>query len=463
MKTKSFIISMGVAALLFASCSNDDNLVSSTGGNSTEPAVVEGEPTYVSFSIKSGEAKDTRASEAPSAGDDQINGNVILLIFNAQSKVLEEKFTIASTAVTNQTFLITSGNKRIFAFANLTANSGLTAVDALEPKVATVDAMLELMASTGTGLGQTNTSVPMSTVDDGQSVVVNNGIEQGNAAADNHIDLVLYRMLSRAKLVLGTGVTADKFVASGFTANNIAKATYLVQHAVGGVVKSPLYEKTWGTSITTADFMDEETFAGTPNTLNKLYYLTENTSPSFLKGAATHFILKGTFIPGRIIIGGTFNVATQSLVNDYKNNPTVADCTEYCYITESPRADVVPVGEYYLNATILNDAIDAYNAGMTDVTKHVNHADVKYKEYKSGSYYRINLGKGDAGNTVFGVERNKSYTVTVNTVTGPGFNKPDGDDGAEGKPTDPIDQKTYLDVSITVKGWDEVGQGADIN
>ena len=78
MKTKSFIFSMGVAALLFAACSNDDNLATGTGGNGIEPTVVEGEPTYVSLTVKSGEVKNSRAAEAPTTGDDQITGDVTL-------------------------------------------------------------------------------------------------------------------------------------------------------------------------------------------------------------------------------------------------------------------------------------------------------------------------------------------------------------------------------------------------
>lgn len=466
MKTKSFIFSMGVAALLFAACSNDDNLATGTGGNGIEPTVVEGEPTYVSLTVKSGEVKNSRAAEAPTTGDDQITGDVTLLIFNYQTKVLEEKFTVASTDMTNKTFLITSGQKRIYAFANLTASSGQAGVAALEPKVATVDDMLNLVASTGTALGQTATNVPMSSIDDGRPKTVNNGIEEGNASTDNHIDLVLLRMLSRAKLVLKAGVDT-KFKASGFTANNIAKSSYLVQHAVGDVVKSPLYEKTWGAGITDADFMTKETFydgatAKTVNSLDQFYYLTENTSPSFLKGAATHFILKGVYIPGRIITGGTFNVATQNLTFTYNNTPNEGDCAEYCYVTESPNAAVIPTGEFFLNHDILTQAIEAYNNGV-DVSKRITASDVKFNEYSTGSYYRINLGEGEGGATVFGVKRNTSYTVTVNSVTGPGFNTPDGSMGAEGDPTAPIDQKTYLDVTISVKAWTEATQGSDIN
>lgn len=467
MRNKKFIFSMGVAALLFAACSNEDNLVTGAGGSGV-PSVIEGEPTYASFTIKSGEAKNSRAAEAPATGDDQIGGDVTLLVFNYQTKVLEDKFTITNQPGVgyNGTFLMTSGKKSIYAFANLTVASGQTQINGLTPKVSTVDDLLALTTGTvGTSLGQTNTNVPMSNVNDGLAKDVANGVTQGNAATHNHIDLTLLRMLSRAKLILKTGIT--NFVASGFTANNIAQSTYLVQHAVGGVVKSPLYEKTWGAGISDADFMAKETFytgatANTVNQLNKFYYLTENTSPSFLKGAATHFIIKGVFIPARITTGGHFDVATQTLKFDYNLAPTVADCAAYCYVTESPNAAVIPAGEYFLNSTILNDAIDAYNANVT-IDKQINHADVKYNEYTKGSYYRINLGEGNAGSTVFGVKRNNSYTVTINSISGPGFNTPDGSNGAEGDPTTPIDQKTYLDVTIKVAPWTEVSQGADIN
>lgn len=467
MRNKKFIFSMGLAALLFAACSNDDDLATGAGGSGV-PSVVEGEPTYAFFTVKSGEAKNSRAAEAPETGDDQIAGDVTLLVFNYQTKVLEDKFTITDQSGVgyNGTFLMTSGKKSIYAFANLTAASGQTQINGLTPKVSTVDDLLSLTTGeAGTSLGQTNVNVPMSNINDGLAKDVANGIEQGNAAADNHIELTLLRMLSRAKLVLKAGVT--NFTVSGFTANNIAKSTYLVQRALGGVVKSPLYEKNWGAGITAADFMAKETFytGATPNTvnqLNKLYYLTENTSPSFLKGAATHFIVKGIYVPGRIIRSEIFDVATQTLKPNYGATPTQADCAAYCYVTASPNVAVIPTGEFFLNKTVLNAAIALYN-GNVGADKQLDPAAVKYVEYTKGSYYRINLGEGDSGSTVFGVKRNNSYTVTINSVSGPGFSTPDGSDGAEGDPTTPIDQKTYLDVTVQVAPWTEVSQGADIN
>lgn len=474
MKRKSFIFSMGVAALLFAACSNDDNLMGGPTGNGPEQAVVEGEPTYASFTVKGlAGSGNTRATEAPEGEGDNTIGTVTLLIFNNQTKVLENKFTITSTSSTaTGTYLITSGKKRIFAFSNLGAKSGQTAVDGLQPKSSTVDDMLALTTQMGTDLGQTTTVVPMSTPDTGVATDVKNGIEETDAPTTNHFNFAMSRMIAKAKLVLKSTV-GDKLKSTSFIANNIAKSSYLVQHAVGGVVKSPLYEKAWGTNpdtdITAADFMAREKFPATQqdvaaNSLDKFYYLSENTSPSFLKGAATHFILKGTFIPDVIFTGATFNVATQNIDLTPNNNPTEGDCKGYCYVTESPNTAVIPVGVFFKSKAILTAVVTTYNAGIKEANKQINASDVKFLEYGDGSYYRINLGEGtNAENTRFGVERNTAYTVTVNSVTGPGFTKPDGNDGAEGLPTDPIDQKTYVNVSITASPWKSAEQSSDIN
>lgn len=478
MKRKSFIFSMGVVALLFAACSNDDNLMGGPAGNTPEQTIVEGVPTYATFTVKRVDrVNNTRATEAPGGEADNQIGDVTLLIFNNQTKVLENKFTIAhpTTGVTTGTYLITSGKKRIFAFSNLGASSGQAAIEGLQTKVSTVDDMLKLTTGeVGTALGQTNTTVPMSTPNDGLAKDILNGVTEADAPTHNTVAIPMSRMIARAKLTLKSGVSTH-LVAKGFTANNIAKATYIVQSAVGGVVKSPLYEKTWGatagTNITAADFMAKENFykadGTTPETINQLdkyYYLTENTSPSFLKGAATHFVLKAVYIPSRIITGATFNVATQNLDFVYNRTPVETDCDAYCYITESPKVDIIPAQEYFSNAAVLTAAITAYNTGIKDVNKNITASEVKYTEYTKGSYYRINLGEGvDAQNTIFGVNRNTSYTVTVNSVTGPGFNTPDGNNGAEGNPVDPIDQKTYLNVTINVTPWTTASQNVDIN
>ena len=474
MKTRSFILSMGVAALLFAACSNDENYVREpeiNGGGAQ--SVVEGEPTYASFAVKWGDSPtQSRATEATGGDNDNQIGDVTVLIFNYQTKVLENKLVITPAAGTaSGTYLITSGNKRIYAFANLNTDSGKAGIDGLKVKESTVDHMLALVSESGTALGQTATHVPMATIDDGLPKEVKNGIEENNADAQNKIELTMVRMIAKAKLVLATGNAqtgvADKLKVRGFAVNNVPTDTYVVQHASGGVIKSPLYDKTWGTTpdvnVTAADFMPIETTY--TNQVGNFYYLTENTSPSFLKGSATHFILNAVYIPERIITSARFDVATQNLIFTYNENPGEGDCERYCYVTESPKGDVIPTQVYFSTQGVLNAAIDAYNVGVKqDPTKVIAADAVKYNEYTTGSYYRINIGEGvDAENTVFGVKRNTAYTVTVNTVTGPGFNKPDGNDGATGDPIDPIDQKTYLKVSITVAPWGTADQNVDIN
>lgn len=470
---------MGVAALLFAACSNDDNFVDGSTGNTPEQVVVEGEPTYATFTVKTVEkGKNTRATVAPGGEVDNQIGDVTLLIFNNQTMVLESKFTIPqpTSGTTTGTYLITSGKKRIFAFSNLGASSGQDGIDGLNVKVSTINDMLSLTTGeAGTVLGQTNTHVPMSTPNNGLATTVANGVTETDAPTSNTFEIPMSRMIARAQLTMKSGITG--FVAKSFTVNNVAKATYVVQSAVGGVVKSPLYEKTWGTTpgtnITAADFMAKESFFSSGSTLKpdaqlnalgQYYYLTENTSPSFLKGAATHFILRGVYVPSRIITGASFSVATQQLTYTYNNSPAESDCAGYCFVTESPKADIIPVQACFSNATVLSAAIAAYNAGINDPSKNITAADVKYTEYTNGSFYRINLGEGvDAENTVYGVNRNTSYTVTVNSVTGPGFNTPDGNNGAEGENSDPIDQKTYLNVTIKVTPWVTAGQNVDIN
>lgn len=477
MKTRSFIFSMSVAALLFAACSNDENYVREPGINGGgAQSVVEGEPTYASFSVKWGDdAKHTRATPAPGdlSKEDQI-GDVTVLIFNYQTKVLENKFNIVPTGATvSGTYLITSGNKRIYAFANLNEKSGKTVIDGLKEKESTVDYMLGLMSNNGTDLGQTETHVPMATIDDGLPKPVKNGIEEGNADAENKIVLTMSRMIAKAKLTLNTGVEA-KLKVKGFAVNNVPIATYIVQNAAGGAIKSPLYDKTWPKEdelfnsdihVAAADFMAKETTY--TNQTNTYYYLTENTSPSFLKGSATHFILNATYIPERIITDARFDVATQNLIFTYNNNPGVNECDTYCYVTETQegKGNIIPAQVYFSTKQVLDAAIAAYNVGVKqDPDKVVDATKVKYNEYTTGSYYRINIGEGTgAENTVFGVKRNYAYNVTVNTVTGPGFNTPTGPNGAEGKPEEPIDQKTYLKVDISVTPWGTADQSVDIN
>jgi hypothetical protein len=68
-------------------------------------------------------------------------------------------------------------------------------------------------------------------------------------------------------------------------------------------------------------------------------------------------------------------------------------------------------------------------------------------------------GKTEANNLFYSVMRNRFYNVNISKITSIGY--PDDEDVTV-DPTDPINQKTYMQAHITVEPWTEVEQDAEL-
>ena len=111
---------LAFASLSLVGCSKD-------AGDLTDPSqVVEGVPTYATFSIDTDGSLQSR-SAGLGAETDAANptiATVTLLIFNEgeeQKLVVKEPFAAGET---KKTFAITSGAKRVYAFVNVPAEIG---------------------------------------------------------------------------------------------------------------------------------------------------------------------------------------------------------------------------------------------------------------------------------------------------------------------------------------------------
>ena len=86
-------------------------------------------------------------------------------------------------------------------------------------------------------------------------------------------------------------------------------------------------------------------------------------------------------------------------------------------------------------------------------------------QYTGGTcYYRVNVednmdGKTEANNLFYSVMRNRFYNVNISKITSIGY--PDDEDVTV-DPTDPINQKTYMQAHITVEPWTKVEQDAEL-
>lgn len=90
---------------------------------------------------------------------------------------------------------------------------------------------------------------------------------------------------------------------------------------------------------------------------------------------------------------------------------------------------------------------------------------IRIFQYTGGTcYYRVNVednmdGKTEANNLFYSVMRNRFYNVNISRITSIGY--PDDEDVTV-DPTDPINQKTYMQAHITVEPWTKVEQDAEL-
>lgn len=471
MKKKSFFL-IGMAALAFAACSNEDNnpIQGTDGGNKPdEIQVVEGQPTYVSFSIAG--AKSRAVGEFPNDNGDL--QKIFVLIFNDGTKVLEEKVLFDENKI-NQTFLVTSGKKRILALANLPTTM-FAQIEGLEEKSAVLNDVLNLKMEDDitTIKGEvidTKAYLPMSTINADSIYTLKAGVSLDNAQItdpdnSNKISLSIKRMVAKVKV---NAFTHDRLTFNGFVIGNIAKPTYYIQHAVGGIVKSPLYDAMYDANNFTQDdkytaFNDNaDTNPENGNEANKYYYLTENTALSFVQGTASHILIKGKYVPEKLISGATFNVGTQQLDYTYVDSPAnYGDSLLYITGNNEETKKIINDGLFVKNKVVLQNLIKTYNAGKASTAPALT--EVKFADYTKGSFYRVNIGESVGNDTKYGVERNRQYNISVNNVTGPGYTSAYGAVSGSGNEDTPIDQKTYIDVTISVEDWKDANQNADLN
>lgn len=464
---------MGLAAMAFASCSNDDLL--SGGDGSTKPAIPgEGEPTYFTFSFKVNNGTTRAIGDIGNHVVTTENINVdsaYLFIFNESSKVLENKFKVKpKDGKTQFTELVTAGRKKIYAIANPTLTMKRQ-IEEMVPKssTSTMDKFVQLtfVAKDSAALDSLMPSadtMPMASIDSTNVCTLIAGVSASDAEQvgnDNHIALQLKRMVARTSLSIikaeyangKAGIVADS---TYYSVRNQSKNTYLIQNKGTGVVKSPTYDYTDAHYIKNGQLLfGEYFFKDTDVNIkhDKSLYVAENTSFSFLKGAAPYILLHSRYIPERIVTDASFDVATQTVKYTYKDTPGADDVKTMVVSKSSVDEALLPNGLCFVGKNIFEKAVQAATTNKKDFT-------AAYTDYSNGSYYRINLGETSGGSTTYGTERNKSYKVNVNSVTGPGWNT---EDAANETPTDPVDQKTYLNVSITVADWEDVEQDVDLN
>ncbi len=139
-------------------------------------------------------------------------------------------------------------------------------------------------------------------------------------------------------------------------------------------------------------------------------------------------------------------------------------------------ADVVGEAKIYYTCEAVTELDGIYR--IAEITKYTeespssgsytrsNEAKIRFLQYFNNGtcYYRVNVednmdGKTEANNLFYSVMRNRFYNVNVSKITSIGY--PDDEDVTI-DPSDPINQKTYMQAHITVAPWTKVDQDTEL-
>lgn len=103
--------------------------------------------------------------------------------------------------------------------------------------------------------------------------------------------------------------------------------------------------------------------------------------------------------------------------------------------------------------------------GSVGVYESTEESMIRILRYDSGvCYYRVNIEdnmdeKTEANNLFYSVMRNRFYNVNVSKITSIGYPT---DEDVTVDPSDPINQKTYMQAHITVSQWTKVEQDTEL-
>lgn len=122
---------------------------------------------------------------------------------------------------------------------------------------------------------------------------------------------------------------------------------------------------------------------------------------------------------------------------------------------------LTPAEGIYSMVTIEKNAQPKNGSGYLASTE----SQIRILQYVDGTcYYRVNVednmdGKTEANNLFYSVMRNRFYNVNISRITSIGY---PSDEDVTVDPTDPINQKTYMQAHITVEPWTKVEQDAEL-
>ncbi len=405
----------------FASCSNDDEI----GGADLGDAV----STMVQVAItQSGPA--TYATEGATLDESKVM-SVTLYIFN-KNKVLEAVENL-QTSLT-KSFKLTTGMH--YFYAALNTPSGLLAANAVTigmpmnafEKVITGEITYGKLTNPTTGFFMTNVDKEpvakdlIKTTDPTANPVT---IKVGRAVAKVNAAFAPLSETGGGKLERGT---------VQYKIRNNPKKMYFMPVYEANVLKTPFFADV--TPVPESNYFHNGDYLAMGNSFATTTpsYAVENSNAIPREGNSTHLMIQGKFVPEKLLnADGT------------GEGPALGTNGEFWRIR---KADGTFTDKFYRVKP------NAAQIG-TGVAFHYD---------KGVCYYALWVADNLQTNATakYTVKRNNFYKVTITSVSGPGGNSEDGDNGGVTDPEEELDAETQIKATIEILPWDVIDQSGGI-
>lgn len=446
-------LSVAAAAFLaimssLASCSSDMNPVDHLRN-------INGDKAYVQLDLN---VAATRADDgASTTSAETAISSVYLYIFDNDGYLESGPLAPAITdgKVTLET---TPGIKTIYAIANkdvfAAAGSSSAQLTADEFESAIIDASLSSLKLTKSFVlvGKTVTSSLT-----GSKTPV-------NIPASNRLQINLERLLARAHVVSSSfsnaAIGISAFNPSQFNVLQTAGKMKLlsdgdeisddyVDSDSNGTYDGYSYSLDEGSNVDITSSFD----------LKNCLYIPENIVASPVAGNTTFLVLSYSVIPEKYYSYNNGSLQTNTASYGLGSMTAIG-----IYDSDGNFMDFYKDSDgkilFFASESAVNAYKNEYSSDFPSITTYKNLV------YSNGiAYYRVNIS--DVGNdkTNYRVLRNKSYTITVNSISNLGM--PSAADLIPSNPASSLEesenqQKTWLNATFSVAGWSVENQGIDL-
>lgn len=441
--------------ILLSACSSDPNPIGYLN--------VKGAKTYIQLDLN---VASTRADDGATADEVKIP-SAYIYIFDSQGKL--EQGPIASETISGNQLVIeaTQGQKTIYAItakdvfaANAVATEGLTA-QTFESTL--IEASLtDLKITSGSNIkgfvmvGKVQTESLAAT----KSPL---SIPATNKFTINLERLVAKVQVKNAATSGNEAIGIKNFYPSSY---NILQTNTKMKLFSDGTEISSIYEAAEGIGTYTGYTSNyDETKNVTLSSafdVNQKLYLSENIVNKPVSGNTTFIVLKYTVYPSQIYKKDPYSSKLSS--SDSHNGGTFFAIAAY-----DSDNNFVDFCKDSSGKILFFETTDAYNLFKTSPANASLFPDMlRYEifEYSNSfAYYRLNISDGEGDNKKYRVLRNKSYQITINSISNLGMPSVDAlipkpaNSSLEGSASS---DKSWINSTFTVKGWSPENQNVDL-